>query len=272
MNYDIDGPHTNSIYMAPLKTESYMDDTLGISQLKSFDHYLWERKEQSNDITTEREVAGDEPQILTLASLRNDKCKDIGKLLLTSKRLLTDNGIPRYHVYKRSKATPPKISKKVIKAPPSIKEMKRKIDARKDITCKYNKNKMILIDHDTCTRNNNKTNNKNNNSDSDRNNDRANVCNDQPPRKKRKVMKTLINDNTNALEYTKSELDLKHIDELKKMCKQRHLYQRGSSEKLIERLLDPNNDLHRLLAYKRVKPTKKRTKKSNNNNTNSNTS
>ncbi len=76
INYDIDGPNSNSIYMKPLQAESPVDNILGISQLKSFDHYLWEKTHQQNAVNTEREVEDDVPHTLTLPSLKPSKYKD----------------------------------------------------------------------------------------------------------------------------------------------------------------------------------------------------
>ncbi len=49
-------------------------------------------------------------------------------------------------------------------------------------------------------------------------------------------------------------LNGKNLAQLKEMCKERHLYRAGNDEeKLIERLMDPNNDEHRLQQYTKHK-------------------
>eukprot|EP01084_Bolivina_argentea_P015301 28605_1 len=169
MDYDVDGPYKDSVFMMPLKEHDPMCDVLQIIQIKSFDHYSWSHNAQNNSINTEREIDGEEKQTLILPTLKPTKCKNINKVLLETKRIWTDKAIPRYHAIKRCGATAATVSTKVIKMLPSCREMKRKSDARKKVIQKYEKHKMILLDDGTSNNSNNNDNGKKEDDESDDN-------------------------------------------------------------------------------------------------------
>eukprot|EP01084_Bolivina_argentea_P181937 314182_1 len=56
---------------------------------------------------------------------------------------------------------------------------------------------------------------------------------------KKKEQEIVNQNNTNTLE---DDLENKDKEELKQLCKEKHLYCKGDKETLIARLMDPNND------------------------------
>lgn len=136
INFDINGPLSESEYMAPLKQINPMDTALSIDQLKAFYHYTYDRRTQGDDLNTEREIIMDDQttQQLLLPSLSTNKTKNIGAVRLESKYNWSDNiAIPRLHSEKKIKALKPVVAKEFIEELPRYNELRRQKKQRDKI-------------------------------------------------------------------------------------------------------------------------------------------
>eukprot|EP01084_Bolivina_argentea_P038967 72020_1 len=227
IDFDIDGPLKDSIFMQPLKKEIPQEQELVISQLKAFKHYTWRKYEQDNDIDTEREVHNDdgvlsEKHVLTLPSLRARKMNNIGKVLIETKHKMSSTPIFRYHTVRTKNSTKPTIAKEITPPKMNTKEMKRQIDARNNLINKYIENKKAIemdlgMENDVIDQHMNDVHLTNKNS----------MEIDSGEQKKRKQYKSM------------------NKTELKKLCVEKGLKRGGNMTTLIQRLLDPTNPIHK---------------------------
>ena len=211
INFDIDGPLQDSECMAPLQASDFIDNVLNVSQIKAFNHYLFEAAEQNTALLTEREVidGNGDLDMLQLPSLRQNKYKHIDEVLLTTKWLLSDEGIRRYHKTATHKATKIKVAKKVITVDPNVNELKRKSNVRKSMMNDYNAgNKRAMFDIDT--------------DGSSEHDEEESIDSDDDPC------------------YEEAYYKEMKKKELKKLCRERGLKRSGKKALLIQRLLKPN--------------------------------
>lgn len=149
INMVIDGPNVNESYMMPLKMSPLSSTALIISQIKSFNHYLYDKHKQDQTIDTVREI--DDATQITLPSLRSNKTKNIGKILIEAKYVLSDEkSIIRYHGKKTIKATKLKIAKPIDPIKPNFKELNRRHKTRDKLYKEQEllQGKFIPVDND----------------------------------------------------------------------------------------------------------------------------
>ena len=153
---------------------------------------------------------------MSLPTLQEERLRDIGKVLINTKYLLSSPSMKRYHITKKKKATKPKIAETIKEPELRIKEMKRQRAVRERLVATNSKNTIdIDMDHDI--------------------EDEIDCHSESDEDINIPISREALKEHLLSLNFT----------ELKVKCQEKGLKRSGGCEQLRQRLLDPDNPVHK---------------------------